>query len=77
MKTKQQLKEEHGKWTVKYMEAHKRIGDLLPVPSLETSVQMQELLEVFPELEKAEKEMSIALDKMREILEALSKINQD
>jgi len=75
MKTKQQLKKEHGKWTVKYVEAHRRIGDLLP--SLETPIQMGELLNTFPELAKAQKEMSIAWDKMLEIQEALSKINQD
>jgi hypothetical protein len=75
MKTKQQLKKEHSKWTVKYMEAHRRIGDLLP--SLGTPVQMSELLNTWPELVKAQKEMSIAWDKMLKIQEALSKVTQD
>ena len=75
MKTKQQLKEEHGKWTVKYMEAHKRIADLLP--SLGTTLQMDELMNISPRLVEAQKEMSMAWDKMLEIQEALSSLDQD
>jgi len=75
MKTEQKLKKEHSKWAVKYVEAHKRIGNLLP--SLETPIQMGELLNIWPALLKAQKEMAIAWNKMLEIQEALSSIDED
>ncbi len=81
METKQQLKKEYGKWTVKEMEAKKRLDVLLPSVNLSEGVEMPsyniiELLSKYDEVLEAEKEMKTASAKCREILKKLNQLQQ-
>ena len=78
METKEELLKEHAKWIVNYVEADKRLKDLLPpVSNLSRGEKLQYFIvtkESLDEFASAEKDVKNALTKLREIREKLSEL---
>lgn len=78
METREQLLKEHAEWTVKYVEADKRLKALLPpVADLSKGEKLQPFIptkESLAEFSRAEEDVKTALAKLREILDKLSQL---
>ena len=73
MKTKEQLLKEHAEWTVKYMQAHEHIGELLStIRELPEQESMEKLISIWTQLEWAQTNLDMAWVEMLEIQEKLS-----
>lgn len=77
--TKEQLHKEHAEWTVKYMQAHERVSDMLERcwekrvgEELPVWILTKESL---ADLDSAIKDEAIALDKLREVMHKLGGIS--
>jgi len=78
METREELMKEYTKWTVKYVNADKKLKDLLPVVAdVSRGEKLQPFIiteESLAEFERAEKDVETALNKLREIREKLSQL---
>ena len=77
METKEELKKEYAKWTIKYVNAKNLIDDSLPSSEINGKLQsylMTDLLNIHKSISSAIKRMETANTKMLEILEKLSQL---
>ena len=78
MESKKQLLKESAKWTVKEVETHKRLAELLPhISNLsqgEPLIPWMPTQEKLDEITKFEKEEDNARDKRREIMRKLTEL---
>ena len=79
METKEQLKKKHAEWTVKEMDAKKRLDNLLPSVDLSEGVEplsfnITDLLAKYKKILEAEEELKTASTKMQEIMEKLAQL---
>ena len=78
METKEELMKEHTRWTLEYVNADKRLKELLPrVANLSAVEKLEPFIitgESLAEFERAEKDVETALNKLREIFEKLSQL---
>lgn len=78
METREELLNEHTKWTVKYVDADKHLKELLPpVTNVSGSKETQPYIlneEKLADLDSAEKDVETALNRLQEIREKLSQL---
>ncbi len=70
METLEQLREQYTEWTARYIDANRRLTDLLPSADMDTWIPTKEYLADF---DKAERDIKRILDKLHKIADKLYK----
>jgi hypothetical protein len=76
METKEELLKQYTEWTIKEVEAQKRLDSLLPNLEKEAIPTIVLTSELITQFKKAEKELNNATAKLGEILQKLWKLSK-